>query len=481
MNKLTSSTLLGLTLALGACSLAPKYERPASPVAAAWPSGAAYVPDSPNYPDVADLQWQNFLADDALRKVVRLALDNNRDLRLAALAVERAQGMYGIRRGDLFPSLGADGGKARQQSSVDLLSPGQPRRATLYSVEAGFAAWEIDFFGRIRNLSEQALEEYLATDEGRRGAQIALVAQVARTYCLLAADRENLALAQSTLESQQAAYDLIKKRFDVGVVSDLDLKRAHIPVDTARGDVARYTQAAAQDLNALVLLAGAPVPDEWLPAGLQSVGMLKDVAAGLSSEILLRRPDVMAAEHRLKGAYASIGAARAALFPRVTLTGTFGSASGELSRLFGRGTGTWLFAPQFAAPIFDTTLWAALRVSETDREIALTQYEKAIQSAFREVADALAVRGTIDEQLAAHVSLTATIADTYHLARERYASGVDDYLSVLDAQRSLLSAQQALVMLRFAKLSAQIQLYAALGGGAEGGSGSTTESTEKSD
>jgi multidrug efflux system outer membrane protein len=401
-----------------------------------------------------------------LRKIVRQALANNRDLRLAALAVERAQGLYGIQRGDLFPSLSASGGGMRQRRSQDLISPDQSRLASQYNVDLGFAGWELDFFGRIRSLSEQALEEYLATEEGRRGVEIALIGQVARTYFLLAADRENLALARSTLDSQRAAYALIEKRFDVGVVSELDLKRAHTPVDTARADVARYTQLAAQDLNALVLLAGAPIPEDWLPAGLETAGTLADVAAGLSSEVLLRRPDVIAAEHRLKGAYATIGAARAALFPRISLTGLLGTASNELSGLFESHTGTWQFVPQFSLPIFDTRLWAALRVSRTDREIALTQYEKTVQAAFREVADALAVRGTIDEQLAAQESLTATVADTYRLAERRYNSGIESYLSVLDAQRTHFAAQQSLVTLRFAKLAAQIQLYAALGGGA---------------
>ena len=464
MNKFSFSTLLGIPLVLGACSLTPEYQRPESPVAGEWPAGAAYAQDGPDTPRAVDLKWQDFFADETLRKIIQLSLANNRDLRLAALAVERAQGMYGISRGDLFPSFDANGGMTKQLRSADLV---ESRRATQYNVDLGFAAWELDFFGRIRSLSEQALEEYLATDEGRRGVEIALIGQVARAYFLLAADRENLALARSTLDTQQAAYALVKKRFEVGMVSELDVKQAQTPVDTARADVARYTQLAAQDLNALVLLAGAPVPEEWLPESLEAAGTLKDVAAGLPSDVLLLRPDVIAAEHRLRGAYASIGAARAALFPRITLTGTMGSASDALSGLFGSHTGTWLFSPQFSIPIFDTRLWAALRVSQTDREIALAQYEKTVQTAFREVADALAVRGTVDEQLAAQESLTATVADTYRLAVKRYDSGIDSYLTVLDAQRSHFAARQSLVTLHFARLAAQIQLYAALGGGAE--------------
>ncbi|MDR1709565.1 MAG: efflux transporter outer membrane subunit [Candidatus Accumulibacter sp.] len=470
MNKVSLPALAGGLFAivlLGGCTLAPPYQRPEPPVAGDWPAGEAYDKDKPGSPRAAQLEWPEFFADARLKNIIGQALENNRDLRLALLGVERAQGIYGIQRGEIYPSIDASGGLTKQRRSRDIYPKPQTRHVTQYSADLGLAGWEIDFFGRIRSLSEQALEEFLATDEGRRGAQIALIAQVARAYYTLAADRENLALAKSTLESQQAAYALIKKRFDVGVVSELDLKRAWIPVDTARAELARYTQLVAQDLNALNLLAGAPVPDAWLPADLDSAGPLREIAAGLPSEVLLNRPDVMAAEHRLKGAYASIGAARAALFPRIGLTASLGTASTSLSGLFEDGTGTWLFAPSFSLPIFDTRLWAAVRVSETDREIALTQYEKAIQSAFREVADALAVRGTIDEQLAAQESLTATVAETYRLAQKRYDSGIDSYLSVLDAQRTHFAAQQALVTLRYARLAAQIQLYAALGGGVE--------------
>ena len=465
MNKTLLSALLGAGLVLGGCSLAPEYQRPESPVPTQWPTGPAYGKDTPQAPVAADLKWRDFFTDERLQKVIQQALDNNRDLRLAALNVERAQGMYGIQRGDLFPSINADGGRTRQRRSADLIEPGQPRIVDQYGTDLGFAAWELDFFGRIRSLSDQALEEYLATDEARRSAQIALVSEVARVYLTLATDRENLELSRSTLESQHAGFALVKKRFDVGMVSELDLKQAQVPLDTARGDLARYTQRVAQDLNVLNLLAGAPVPEEWLPANLGSVAPPREVAAGLSSEALLRRPDIIAAEHRLKGAYASIGAARAALFPRISLTASIGTASNELSNLFDARTRTWLFSPQFVMPIFDTRIWAALRVSKTDREIVLTQYEKTIQTAFREVADALAVRGTIDEQLAAQESLTATVGDAYRLADKRYSKGIDNYLSVLDAQRSHFAARQGLASLRLAKLSSQIQLYTALGGG----------------
>ncbi len=467
MNKSLLIALSGIGLVLGGCSLAPKYIEPEAPVPARWPAGAAYGKTSPDAPAAADLKWREFFADERLQKVIETALDNNRDLRLAALNVERARAIYGIQRAELYPAVNAQGGGGKQRQSVDLMQPGSARTLEQYSVDLGIAAWEIDFFGRIRSLSDQALQEYLATDEARRGARIALVAEVARVYLTLAADRENFKLSQSTLEAQYASYGLVKKRYDVGLATELDLKRAQIPLDTARGDVARFTQLVAQDQNALNLLAGSPVPEEWLPVDLDRVGSPREISASLSSEVLLHRPDIMAAEHRLKGAYASIGAARAALFPRISLTTSIGTASNQLSGLFDSGTGTWAFMPQFVMPIFDARVWAALRVSETDQKIVLTQYEKTIQTAFREVADALAVQGTIDEQVAAQQSLVAAAADTYGLSMKRYTKGIDSYLGVLDAQRSHFAAQQGFVALRLAKLANQVRLYAVLGGGAE--------------
>ena len=467
MRKSILLAACGAGLILGGCSLAPEYQRPAAPVPTQWPAGPAYRQLPVDVPFAGDLRWREFFADESLRKLIGMALENNRDLRLAALNVERARGMYGIQRGELYPSVNAQGSGGRSRGSVDLIQPGQPRTSGNYSVNLGIAAWELDFFGRIRSLSEQALQEYLATDEARRSAQIALVAEVARVYLTLAADRENLQLALSTLETQQSAYALVKKRYDVGVATELDLKRAQTPVDSARGELARYMQLVAQDRNALDLLAGAPVQDEWLQSNLGGVAPPREIAAGLSSEALLRRPDIIAAEHRLKGAYASIGAARAALFPRISLTTAVGTASNQLSRLFESGTGTWAFTPQFVMPIFDSRLWAAVRVSKTEREIVLTQYEKAIQTAFREVADALAVQGTIDDQVAAQRSLEAASADTYRLAKLRYDKGIDSYLSVLDAQRAHFTAQQGLVSLHLAKLASQVRLYAVLGGGAD--------------
>ena len=468
ISRQLSVLLVIIGLLLSSCSLAPKYKQPEPPIPDEWPQGEAYK--GTGNPDdnflAADLRWQNFFLDSQLQKVIQLALENNRDLRLAALNVERAQALYGIQKAELFPAVNATAAGGRQRRSTDLISPGDPAIIEKYGVNLGVTAWEMDFFGRIRSLKDQALEAYLATDEARRGAQISLIAEVAKTYLTLAADRENLQLVESTLASQQQAYGLVKKRFDVGIAAEIDVWRAQVPVETARRNVAIYTQRVAQDKNGLNLLAGGQVPESLLPKDLSHVVPLQELSSGLPSNTLLQRPDILAAEHQLRGAYAFIGAARAAFFPRISLTTTFGTASDELSGLFGSGTKTWNFAPQISLPIFDARTWAAYRVSKADQKIALTRYEKTIQVAFREVSDALSVQGTVDQQVLAQQSLTKAVAETYRLADRRYNQGVDSYLGVLDAQRSLFSAQQVLVLLRLSKLTSQVQLYAVLGGGA---------------
>jgi outer membrane protein, multidrug efflux system len=469
---MTRKTLLLLALtavSLSGCTMIPDYTRPEAPIPAGWPSGSAYkeVRSTPGSPLAADLQWREFFTDERLQKVIEAAIENNRDLRLAALNVERARALYGIQRAELFPAVNATGSGSKERVSGVFTNNGQPMTVERYAVNLSVISWEIDFFGRLRSLSERALEEFLATEQARRSAQILLVSEVAAAYLTLAADRENLKLAETTLETQETAYHLIQRRYEVGLASELDLKRAQTPVDTARGDIARFTQLVAQDENALNLLVGytSPEPFKLLPADLSGVMPPKEVAAGTSSDVLLKRPDVMAAENLLKAANANIGAARAALFPRIALTTSAGTVSGELSGLFKSNSETWSFAPQILMPIFDARLWSALDASKTEREIALVQYEKAIQTAFRETADALAVQGTVDRQVAAQQSLVAASAQTYSLSNARYVKGIDNYLSVLDAQRSLYAVQQGLVALRLAKFSNQTRLYAVLGGG----------------
>jgi len=469
MNKQPLFLVFGIIIFLGGCSLAPKYTQPKAPIPVEWPQGAAYktVRAAPGEATVPVLKWREFFTDARLQKLIEMSLNNNRDLRLAAVNVERARALYGVQRAELFPSVGALGSGTKRHSASDLTRPGEPRTTKQYSINLGVASWEIDFFGRIRSLKEQALQEYLATEEARRSAQISLVSEVARAYLALAADRENLKLAQSTLETQRGVYDLIRRQYETGLANELDLRRAQTQVDASRGDVARFMQLVAQDQNALNLLAGSPVPGNLLAPNLASVSPPKDISPGLSSEVLLRRPDIMAAEHQLKAAYAFIGAARAAFFPRISLTTSLGTASDELSGLFGSGNGTWSFAPQITMPIFDARTWAALRVSKTVRKIALTQYEKVIQTAFKEVADSLAVQGTVDRRVEAQQSLVDALAETYRLSVNRYTNGIDSYLGVLDAQRSLYAAEQGLISLHLAKIANQVSLYAVLGGGAD--------------
>ncbi|MBW2057383.1 MAG: efflux transporter outer membrane subunit [Deltaproteobacteria bacterium] len=461
--------IIGFAIFVGGCTMAPKYSRPEAPVSAHWPAGAAYKETKApiGIPTGPELRWWEFFADERLQEIIETALNNNRDLRLAALNVERARALYGVQRAELFPSVNAVGAGIKQRSSSDLTRPGEPRTTKQFSVNLGLASWEIDFFGRIRSLTQRALEHYLATDEARRSVQIALVSEIGRAYFALAADREKLKLARSTLDTQQGVYDLMQQQYEVGVANQLDLRRVQTQVDAARRDVARYTQLVAQDQNALNLLAGSPVPENLLPRDLTGVSPPKDISAGLSSGVLLNRPDIIAAERQLKAAYAYIGAARAAFFPRISLTTSLGTASNELSGLFSSSSNTWNFASQVIMPIFDARTWAAYRVSKVQRKIALAQYEKTIQTAFREVADALAVQGTVDEQLSAQQSLVNALEDTYRLAIQRYTSGIDSYLSVLDAQRSLYFAQKTLLTLRLTKLANQVRLYAVLGGGGD--------------
>lgn len=456
-------------LILAGCSFTPEYNRPEGSVSQDWPGGAAYekAPVAPDEPLASDIPWREFFTDPRMRQVIEVALENNRDLRLAAQNVERARAIYGIQRATLYPSVEAAAGAIKYRTPADLSSTGEAAHTEEYSIDLGIFSWEIDFFGRLRSLREQALETFLATEQARRGTQILIVSSVANAYLALAADRENLALSKTTYDAQKASYNLIKKRFDVGLSSELDLNRVKTQVAVAQRNIARYTLRVAQDINALRLLAGSPnrIPDDLLPGDLAGVEPPRAVAAGVSSEVLLLRPDILQAENQLKATNANIGAARASLFPNISLTTSIGTASAELSGLFESGSGTWLFGPQLSMPVFDARLWAAVDAAKAENQIALTNYEKAVQEAFREVADVLAIAGTIDDRLDAQQNFVDAASQTYRLSDMRYSKGIDDYLSVLDAQRSLFSAQQELVLLKLEKLSNQVRLYAVLGGG----------------
>ncbi|HAG75279.1 MAG TPA: multidrug transporter, partial [Thauera sp.] len=411
--------------------------------------------------------WADYFADERLRGVIALALDNNRDLRIAALNIERARAQYGIQRADLLPSIAVSGGQSAQRVPGDLNMSGEPAISRQYSANLGFASYELDFFGRVRSLEEQALQVYLGTEEARRSAQVSLVAEVANAWLRLAADRERLALARSTLETRQQSVTLVRRSLELGAVSALDLNQAETLLQTARADAARYAALVAQDENALALLVGAAVPAGLQPPALDdSVAAVPVLPADLSSEVLVRRPDVAQAERALMAANASIGAARAAFFPRITLTASAGTASSTLDGLFDAGSGAWSFVPQIRIPIFEAgRLQASLDVAEIQRDINVAQYEKAIQSAFREVADALAERATLAEQLAARQALVQATQRSFELSEARYKGGVDSYLNLLDAQRSLYGAQLELIGTRLSDAVNRVALYKALGGG----------------
>lgn len=470
MNRLhVLAAAIAITLLSGCASLAPHYERPAPPVPSQWRQGeaAAQATDgSADSPAVSQIAWQAFFRDARLQQVIALALENNRDLRVAVSNIEKARAQYRIQRAAQLPSVAVDGSQTANGTDT---GSGDFAIGRQYTATVGFSGYELDLFGRVRSLKREALEAYLATEEAQRSTRLSLVAEVAGDWLTLAADIERLALAKKTLESQQASLKRNEARHAQGVVSGLDLAQARTSVETARIDVATYTTQVEQDRNALELVMGAPVPEALLPVeGTDTPVALAEIPVGLASSLLLDRPDVLSAEHTLKSANADIGAARAAFFPTITLTGAAGRGSDQLSDLFGGGTRLWSFAPRISIPIFNAgSLRASLKVSEAQRDIAVASYEKTIQTAFREVADALAVRAGLQERLAAQQALVDTTARAYALAGTRYRNGVDSQLAVLDAQRALYAAQQGLIGLRLVEASNRVTLYKALGGKAE--------------
>ncbi|MFG6441433.1 efflux transporter outer membrane subunit [Roseateles sp. LKC17W] len=454
-------TILAASLALAGCaSMAPTYERPAAPVATQWP-----VPQgSATQAKAADLGWREFFTDARLQALIEQALANNRDLRVAVLNVQRAQAQYGVQQADRLPSVNAAAAQSATRSPGGSIS-------RQYTATLGVSAWELDLFGRVKSLNDAALQQYLATDDARRSAQLSLVAEVAGAYLTLAADQEKLRLAEQTLLSRQDGLRLTQRLQAAGVASALDLRQAEIAAETAQTDLAGLTTQVAQDRNALALLVGQPLTPEQLPmAGTATaVTQTAELAAGLPSEVLLARPDVQQAERTLQAANANIGAARAAFFPRISLTASAGSASGELDGLFRSGSGLWTFMPQVSLPIFDAGRnQANLSIAQVDRDIALAQYEKAIQAAFRDVADALAARATLGQQIASQQRLVAQTQDALRLAEARFRQGLDDRLATLDAQRSLYAAEQGLISSRLAQQVNRVTLYKVLAGGQAG-------------
>jgi len=465
------AVLAAASVALGACvDLAPRYSRPAMPVPAALPAGAAgpAAPDSPQ----SLAAWRDFFGDPGLKAVIELALANNRDLRAATANVAAARAQYVVQRANLFPKLNATAGATYGQIPASVVDPGFSGASgiyneRLYELNAGVSAWQLDLFGKVRNSTRAALESYFATRAAREAAQITLIGEVASDWLTLGADRASLAIARDTLVSGDATLSLTKARFAAGVASDLDVAQADTIVQQARSDVARLTTQVDQDRDALELVVGSPVADGLLAADIDHDGVvLADLPEGLASSALFARPDVLQAEDQLKAANANIGAARAAFFPDISLTGSGGVTSLALSTLFRSAAETWTFAPTITQPIFDFGANRGnLAYAKAQRDVDLATYEKAIQTAFREVADALARRRTIDAQLAAQQGLSDASARAYRLSDARYQRGSDTFLNALIAQRTLYAARQSLVATKLERATNLVTLYTSLGGG----------------
>ena len=465
--------------ALGGCvDLAPTYHRPANPTPAAFPSGPAYAPAASA--DQAPVGWQAFFSDSKLKRIIQAALANNRDLRIAVANIEAARAQYHVQRAALYPTIGANATATYSQQPLSVVSGGAlaPGQSTiynerLYSLTAGVSAWQLDLFGKTRNLTRAAQDQYFATRSARDAAQITLVGEVATDYLTLAADRAQLFIAQQTLQSGQASLDLTQHRLDAGVASALDVEQAKTTVQQATYDQARLTTQVAQDRNALELVVGAPVADTDLPDTLDGeVVVMERLPAAVSSQVLLGRPDVVQAEDVLRGANASIGAARANFFPSISLTGSGGLTSLALSSLFEGPAATWTFVPTISQTIFDFGANRGnLAYAKAERDVDVATYEKAVQTAFREVADALAQRGTIDTQVAAQAALVEANRQSLFLSNARYERGADTYLNVLIAQRAYYAAQQTLVTTRLARSLNLVTLYGALGGGLDAPAG----------
>ncbi|MBC7956915.1 MAG: efflux transporter outer membrane subunit [Cytophagales bacterium] len=459
MTKTATKRLWTLTAALalvGCTSLAPKYERPAAPVAAAFTGEANTAANT-----AASIEWQRYFVDERLKRLIDVALKNNRDLRVAVLNIEQARATYGVRRADQWPTVGLGAAAQRGPSQIT------GNITTLYTVGLQVTAYEVDLFGRVRSLSDAALAQYLGTEEGRKAAQISLISSVANTYLNLIADDELLGLTGETLKTREESLKLSKLKFDNGAASELDYRQSESLLEAARVTLAQLTRQRAIDENALVLLLGQGVPTDLPPPlAMSEQRLATDLPAGLPSDTLARRPDVRQAEQQLIAANANIGAARANFFPRISLTASAGTASTELSGLFKSGTAAWTFAPQIVLPIFDAGRNKAnLDVANVNRDIAVAQYEKSIQSAFREVQDALAGRATLGEQARAQLAQANAEQIRFKLADLRYKNGASSYLDVLDAQRSLFASQQAVVQVQAAQVQNLVTLYKVLGGG----------------
>ncbi|MBK3738537.1 efflux transporter outer membrane subunit [Paraburkholderia nemoris] len=482
--KLSACMVAFAVAMLTGCTLDPHYERPAAPVAVVYPKGEAYESTSAAAasaaasgtasgtatpgttttapPLAADVAWRSFFRDERLQRLIQIALDNNRDLRVAALNVAEYEAQYRITRAALAPSISASGSLTRERTSGVTSSSSD--------VSVGTTSWEIDFFGRLRSLKRQALENYLATDASRQSTQISLIATVATDYLTLLSDERLLQITEDTVKADQSTYDVTKRIQELGNSSMLDVQQAQNSLASAKASLASYRRAVAQDRNNLVAVLGAPIPDDLPPAReFDDESMFAGIGAGVPSLLLTRRPDIVQAEHALKAANANIGAARAAFFPKIELTASAGTSSSTLSSLFKAGTGAWAFAPSVSVPIFDYgSNKASLDVAKIEKQIEVADYESAIQTAFKEVSNALTARATYVDQVEADRDYVTSSQRYYTLAQARYKAGTDSFLTFLDAQRTLYTAQQQLASDSLSRQANLVTLYKVLGGGWEG-------------
>lgn len=474
MTRASLFTVLAGATMLAGCNLAPDYVRPVGAIPATLPHDGIYPPAPSDAPDVTAIGWRAFFTDDRLRQVIASGLENNRDLRLAAANVLQARERYRIQRADRVPSTGVNGSATATNNPFGAAGGGAGAGAgttssnlEIYSLNVGFSAFEVDLFGRVRNLSRAAQERYFTTTEAQRATRISLIAEIATAWLALAADLDQLRLSRDTLRAFEQTRSLTQAQFRIGVASELEARQADTNYQAARNDIAVLETRVAQDRNAIDLLVGAPVPESLLPNELGAGSATLDtLPANVSSEVLLRRPDVLQAEHQLIAEYANIGAARAALFPNISLTATLGTISTALSGLFASGSYTYSAGPAISLPLFDGgRARANVRLAEAQRQAALATYERTIQTAFREVADALAQRGTIGEQISAQAARAESAQVAARLSDARYRVGVSSFLTALDAQRTAYAAQQQLVSTRLTRAVNLVTLYRAVGGG----------------
>lgn len=459
------SNILTITLLflVSSCSFVPEYVKPKLPVPekiATEGNIEVNVKENPQ-----NISWTEFVKDEKLKKIIQIGLENNKDIKIAMLNVEKMGSLYGVQKSSLYPSLNASADMIKKRTPKDLSKDGKASHSEQYDVTLGITAWEIDFLGRLRSLKESALEEFLAMNESQRAVKLTIISEISKTYLNIAYAKNLFKLVEEILKSEEEIHKIISKRFELGLSPEIDFIQSKARVESIKVELANIKNRISLEENYLQLLTGNKITNDLLPSDLESINSFKEFFPDLKSEILLARPDIQLAERKLKSANANIGAARSAFFPRITLTTNIGTTSKELSGLFEAGSGSWLFMPQISVPIFDPRTWYAYDVAKAEKELAIANYEKAIELAFKEVKDVLIARENIEFQLKTQSDIVESYQRSLNIALDRYMKGVDNYLRVLDVQKSLLSAKQKLIDFKLLKLQNTLNLYKSLGGG----------------